>query len=172
MFSNQFLAIVAREGYYFLHENRCDGKIVSLLPFRQRQRGLEYLARVEVCPAHGLTPEVCGITGGVDPGTSVVETARHELLEEAGYRVELAELIDLGQVYPSKSADTVAYLFGVDVTDRTAETATGDGSRWEQGSSVLWVTKQQGLLVQDPLFVTCIARLHARRTHGRTTSHS
>ena len=170
MFQNRFLAVIERDGYTFSREVRCQGIIVSLLPFRltpDPQR-VEFLARREVCPAHGPEQEYCSITGGLEPGSSVIETACQELQEEAGYRAEESEFIPLGIVRPSKSADTIVYLFAVDVTDKVQSTPSGDGTRFERGSSVEWVTYEQGILINDPLFVTAVTRFQAlKQPKGR-----
>jgi len=160
LFQNKFLAILDQDGYTYVHEVRCNGVIVVLLPYRTDGAELRFLARLEICPAHGPEMERCSITGGLEPNKTVVETAQLELWEEAGYQVELAELIPLGHVRPSKAMDTTAYLFGVDVTGKTQTILpTGDGSRFEVGSSVEWVDYEQGIQINDPLFVTALTRL-------------
>lgn len=162
LFRNQHLAVIGRDGYTFSREVRCDGVIVSLLPYRISKDGIEFLARVEVCPAHGPELERCSITGGVKPGESIEEAAQQELWEEAGYRVDEDDLISLGQVRPSKSADTVVHLFAVDVTGKPQFTPLGDGTRLEASASVEWVDYAQGIQITDPLFVTAITRLQRR----------
>lgn len=162
LFANQFLAVIDRDGYTFAREVRCDGHIVSLLPYRETESGRQFLARREACPAHAALdqqPELCSITGGVDSGDTPVDTARRELLEEAGYSLDASEFVALGTVKPSKAMDTVAHLFAVDVSGRLAAAAAGDGSKWEVGASVEWVSEEQGLEIGDPLFVTTLARL-------------
>ena len=159
LFQNKFLAIVDRDGYTFLREVRCDGKIVAMLPFRRLVNQIEFLARLEVCPPHGPELELCSITGGVDPEETVPEAARQELWEEAGYEASEKELVPLGEVRPSKSSDTIVYLFAVDVTEKEQMTAPGDGTAYEAGASVQWVDFDQGLQITDPLFVTAMARL-------------
>ena len=161
LFRNQFLAIINREGYTFGREVRCDGKIVSLLPFRINTGGqpTEFLSRLEVCPAHGPAPEQCSITGGVEPGQRVEEAAVQELWEEAGYCATENELICLGKVRPSKALDTTVHLFAVDVTAKKQLPPPGDGSRFEANALVEWVTYGQGINIADPLFVTALTRL-------------
>jgi 8-oxo-dGTP pyrophosphatase MutT (NUDIX family) len=161
LFQNRFLAVIERDGYTFSREVRCQGIIVSILPFRvvAGASSWEFLARLEICPAHGPELEYCSITGGLDPELSVEATAIRELLEEAGYRAEAFELIPLGIVRPSKSADTTVYLFAVDVTGKASSTPRGDGSRFEMGASVEWVTYEWGVHIADPLFVTAMTRL-------------
>lgn len=159
LFQNAFLAMYEREGYIFLHEVRTNGLNVALLPFRIGQSGYQYLARVEICPAHSMTPAKYSITGGSKHGESMRECAQRELLEEAGYVANQDELIDLGVVRPSKREDTITHIFGVDVSNKPQKTPTGDGSRWEEDSSVEWVNFEEGLSIQDPLFVTALSRL-------------
>ena len=161
LFRNRFLAIIERDGYTFTREVRCDGTIVALLPFRSvpGEPRLEFLARREVCPAHGPELEYCSITGGLEPGQSVTETACQELWEESGYRAAATELIELGMARPSKSADTTVHLFAVDMTGKASSTPIGDGSYFEMGASVEWVTYERGVHIADPLFVTAMARL-------------
>jgi ADP-ribose pyrophosphatase YjhB (NUDIX family) len=161
LFRNQFLAIIDRDGYTFLREVRCDGQIVSLLPFRiDMETGrMAFLARLEVCPAHGSEFEQCSITGGVDLGQTIEEAAVLELWEEAGYRAEVKELVSLGQVRPSKASDTVVHLFATDVGGKPQTPPPGDGSRFEVGASVEWVDYDRGVQITDPLFVTAMTRL-------------
>lgn len=163
LFSNEFLAIIERNGYFFFHETRCNGSIVALLPFRITvHENFEFLARLEVCPAHGQEAELCSITGGLEEDSTIEHTAQSELWEEAGYQVSIDDLINLGQVHPSKSSDTVAHLFAIDVTTKVQSTAPGDQSRFEQNSTVQWVDYNQGISIQDPLFVTALIRLSDR----------
>lgn len=160
LFQNQFLAVIERDGYFFSRETRCDGIIVAILPFRIEGDGkISFLARFEICPAHGEDPELCSITGGLIADQSVVGTAQEELWEEAGYRPEVDEFISLGQVKPSKSADTVAHLFAVNVSAKPQSTPMGDSSKFEVNASIRWVDYKQGIKIEDPLFVTSLARL-------------
>lgn len=162
LFRNHFLAVIERDGYAFVREVRCDGHIVSVLPYRDSSKGRQYLARREICPAHAALnqqPELCSITGGVDSGNSPVETARLELMEEAGYTIDTANFVSLGIVKPSKAMDTVAHLFAINVSGVQRQRARGDGSRWERGATVQWISESEGLDIEDPLFVVAFARL-------------
>jgi 8-oxo-dGTP pyrophosphatase MutT (NUDIX family) len=163
LFQNRFLALIQREDYTFCHEVRTEGKTVSLLPFRDTPDGREFLARIEICPAHDLhQPGEYSITGGVKPGESVVACAQRELLEESGYHAAESDFIDLGTVHPSKMMDTTVYLFAIDVAHKQQDEIKGDGSRWETGSSVRWVDAQNGLRNLDPLFMSGMIRLQGR----------
>ena len=160
LFYNEFLAIIERDGYIFSREVRCEGIIISLLPYRiKRSSNVEFLARLEVCPAHGKGLRLCSITGGLEKDKTSQETAQKELWEEAGFRTEVSEFISLGQARPSKTADTIAYLFAVDVSLKSQSTPQGDGSKFEANASVKWVDYNQGINIEDPLFVTALTRL-------------
>ncbi|PJF40808.1 MAG: hypothetical protein CUN55_12320 [Phototrophicales bacterium] len=162
-----FLHIIEREGYFFLHMARTAGRLVAIVPYRQNAGKYEYLARVEICPAHfpanttksEMQPRLYSITGGVKPDEDFRSTAARELKEESGYEVNAAALIDLGQVYPSKQEDTIAQLYSVDLSSVQQQTIEGDGSVWEQGAGVQWVSFAEGLKICDPLFVTAMVRV-------------
>lgn len=167
IFQNQFLAVIDRDGYVFSREVRCDGVIVSILPFRRQNEALEFLARLEVCPAHGPELERCSITGGLLAGKTVAETAVLELWEETGYKATVAEMIGLGKVRPLKSSDTTVYLFAVDVNGKTPDVPEGDGTPLEATASVEWVSHTEGIQIEDPLFVTMVGRLLKLQEEGR-----
>lgn len=162
LFENRFLAVIERDGYTFSREVRANGHLVSLLPFRDTDQGREYLERIEICPAHSMEPDHYSITGGLENDETPLACAATELYEEAGYRVEQTELIDLGTVRPSKSADTVVHLFAVDVTGKVQHDAPGDGTRWEQNAGVRWVDLAEAITNRDPLFFAAILRLQQR----------
>lgn len=159
LYETKFLSLREREGYTYAHMSRAEGGLVALLPYRVLDRRTEYLARYEICPAHQLSPDTYAITGGIIDQEAPLQAAQREIKEEAGYQVERADFLALGMVRPSKQLDTRAYLFAVDVTAREQRAITGDGSRWEQGASVRWLTYEEGLALVDPLFVTAMARL-------------
>jgi len=173
LFQNKFLALVDRNGYTFSREVRCDGVIVSILPYRHMANGLEFLARLEICPAHGPDLERCSITGGVQSGQMLEDTVVQELWEEAGYRATPGELVSLGQVRPSKSADTRVYLFAIDVGHKQQAPPQGDGTALEATASVEWVNYKQGIQIKDPLFVTMMTRLLnlLEEKHDRIARH-
>jgi 8-oxo-dGTP pyrophosphatase MutT (NUDIX family) len=163
LFENQFLSVIERKGYFFVRSTRSQGIKVSLLPFHKESKtsALKFLARLELCPAHGPQLEYCSITGGLVPGKTVEETACQETWEEAGYFVKESELISLGTVRPSKEMDTLVHLFAIDVTGKEQSTPPGDGSTLEAIASIEWVNYEKGIQINDPLFVTAITRLLA-----------
>ena len=98
-------------------------------------------------------------TGGLEKGRTILETAQQELWEEAGYKAEQKEFINLGQVRPSKSSDTIVHIFGINVTKKIQSKPKGNGSYYEKNASVEWIDYKSGIQIVDPLFVTAITRL-------------
>jgi len=143
-------------GYVYSHEKRCNGKIVSILPYRKKDGKYEYLLRKEITPCWSMDYRISSITGGVEKDDPI-ETAIHEIKEEAGYSVEIKELISLGICRGTKSSDTEYHLFGVDLTDKIKGEATGDGSELEKNASCFW--SDSFVDVEDPLVFTAWYKL-------------
>lgn len=167
LFSNDFISICeiiapakGINGYSYLHESRCNGKIISILPYRKINDKIQYLLRKEITPCWGLNPLFSSITGG-DEG-NIPQSAIRELKEEAGYTIDETELIDLGTCFGTKSTDTIYYLFSCDLTKKTKEIASGDGSYLEKIATVKWVLFDTILIVKDPLVSTICLRLKSK----------
>jgi 8-oxo-dGTP pyrophosphatase MutT (NUDIX family) len=148
-------------GYDYLHEDRCNGHIVSILPYRLESRGREVLLRREITPCWSMTiPMISSITGGVDDGEDPIAAAVRELEEEAGYAAGIREMLPLGTTFGPKSADTVYHLFAVDLTWKKRSIARGDGSVLESKAECFW-TKSVSDAV-DPLVAVSFLRLAHR----------
>lgn len=146
------------DGYIFSHEDRCNGHIVSILPFRIEDGRYEVLLREEVTPAWDLEhPIISSITGGVDVDESPLESVTRELLEEAGYRVQPSQMIELGFTFGIKSSDTHYHLYGVDLTWVHREMARGDGSELEAKARCVWTTDVSA--ARDPLVYASFFKL-------------
>lgn len=162
LWTSKFNEIHEVNGYAYLHLKRAGGKLVAVLPYRNKiAGGWEYLARIEICPAHSPNPEQCGITGGIGD-KEPVDAAVEELKEEAGYTQEVTRFQFLGTVRPSKQSDTVAYLYAIDLTNAEQGEATTDGSPLEnKGAGVAWISEGQAIYNEDVLFATALLRLKA-----------
>jgi hypothetical protein len=143
-------------GYTFSHETRCDGKIVSIIPFKYDENGdIEWLVRHEFTPCWSTDErKYSSITGGVernDPWS----TAVHELKEEAGFTVTVEDLIFLGNSYGTKSSDTLYYYFSIDLTGFEQGEITTDGSELEKNAANYWMNTKRAVMVgSDPLLFT------------------
>jgi len=139
--------------YVFSHETRCNGKILSILPFRRNNEGIvsEFLIRKEVTPCWGTKQFMSSITGGIE-GEDHFEHALIELNEEAGYVVKKEDLYFIGNCFGSKSCDTIYSLFSVDLTEKTKTAkASGDGSFMETLAHCEWVNEDELEKAVDPL---------------------
>lgn len=116
--------------YTYSHEIRCDGKIISILPYRRAGRdAYEIGIREEITPCWGEERSLSSVTGGVDKGEEPKAAAKRELFEETGYDVDVSKIKELGTCRGTKSSDTVYYLFGVDLTDAESPSKPkGDGT--------------------------------------------
>ena len=150
-------------GYTYSHETRCNGQIISILPFKIEASGMMILLRSEVTPCWDTEkPIISSITGGVEKdhvGPNV--TASHELWEEAGYKASPEEFISLGTCRGTKSCDTIYHLFSIDLTDipRKGE-GSGDGSELETLAHCFWAKPTKIIKIEDPIAHVCFTRLN------------
>jgi hypothetical protein len=169
----------------YMHEDRCNGEIISILPYRvsteknilaSSVRGImaydikkEFLIREETIYSwhygdkekHDLLIRGT-VTGGVeddDPVTTVI----HEMLEETGYVVRHHQLEKLGTSRASKASDTLYHIYAVDLTNiEKVAKPTGDGSAHEKLSRSVWVKESEILMkMQDPMFYVAYTRMGA-----------
>lgn len=159
------------ESYTYMHEVRCNGAIVVVVPFITKEDGhTEFAVREEFTLAWG-GKRISAMTGGVErpcfdsPAllyVSCVLDALRELREEAGFRVvePYERILPLGQCFGVKSVDTVYNLFGVNVTGLTQGEASGDGSQSDKADVVWFDSSSPELLkIFDPVGITAIVRL-------------
>lgn len=109
------------KGYEYIHEHRCDGHIVSILPVHHK-RGM--LIRKELTPCWGEGPFINSITGGweKDIHETPIDTVVAELREETGIVLGNENVIKtLGTVRGTKSSDTMYHLFVIDLSDDNYE---------------------------------------------------
>ena len=163
LFFNKWLSLKKLMGptgeYVYSHEERCDGNIVVVLPFRTAEnKGSEVLARMEYTPCWNADElNLSSITGGVDKGEDAATAAVRELYEETGYQVQLEDMVSLGTSYGVKSSDTIYHLFAVNVSD-----IEGSGNdevakdKNEKKSYNTWITNLEGVV--DPLLYTVHTR--------------
>jgi 8-oxo-dGTP pyrophosphatase MutT (NUDIX family) len=159
------------QGYVFSHETRCNGNIVVILPYRhnktmmRRDNPYDFLLRHEITPCWNIDePVISSITGGVDPGNSPIQTARLELLEEAGYKADLEDFVFLGECYGIKSSDTIYSIYTIDLTEYLeAGEALGDGSELE---SKAWCAWHDSILdADDPILAMAYIKLMKYQIH-------
>lgn len=135
--------------YDYLHEESCDGKKVSILPYRDNNGKREFLLRNEITPCWGMKPVISSITGGVE-NDNPRDTAVMEMAEEAGYEISKKDLVFLDKTFGTKSCDNVYFIFTIDLTgkEKTLD-ASGDGSEIEKKAHCFWSDTIEGAV--DPL---------------------
>ena len=150
--------------YYYKHVKPYDGKVIAILPFRYLGYPInfnkQFLLIKEMRPcwdAERLT--FASLTGGIEKGSTPIQTAIKELKEEAGYTVEENELIELGYCWSAKASDTMVHLFAVDVTEKIPEKVKGDGTGLESMSEPGWLDEADLEWVADPLVFTMYTKL-------------
>lgn len=149
------------DDYEYVTQSRMGREAVAILGYVSSW----LLGRFEVCPAHGdLRPELCALTGGIEPGEDPVDAALRELYEESGFRGDRHRVRRLGQpVRPSKASDTIIHLFTVPLDAKTVEGkfyGPGDGTEGEKGAFCRFVHFSEAVNSKDPI----LAAMAARRT--------
>lgn len=169
VYSNSWLSInelINKEkgidGYYYLHEKRCNGIIVGILPYRfDEEEGIfQFLIRSEFTPCWSTEEnKISSITGGFNHETTL-DTAKAELKEEAGYDVDKEEFIDLGTCYGTKSSDTVYYLYGINLAGKEASEPTTNDPMENKAYNFWFDGKETDeLKLHDPILSMLILRL-------------
>lgn len=151
IFQNDVIAVIERQGHVFSRQLSCDSIGVSILPYRNTDQGRQYLAKVEICPAHGPNFERGSIRTGVPRGETPRQRAQREIFHLSGDDIDENRFQYMGKVRPCKTTDLVVHLFAVDVTDLPSVST--------QDSSTIWLSFHQSLQVSDPIFITAITRL-------------
>ena len=148
--------------YTYTHEDRCGGRIVSVLPFRHTSNGTLILAREEFTPPWGVEKlHLSSITGGVDSASEDPSlAAARELSEEAGYTVPSSALISVGTVRGAKSSDTMYHLYLADVSsmplvDQEAERGEDEN---EKRARNVWIPSNV-MDAADPMLLVLARKL-------------
>jgi 8-oxo-dGTP pyrophosphatase MutT (NUDIX family) len=172
LYDNKWISLYSLDGYVCMTETRCNGKIVSVLPYRKilidDRVDIEFLLRKEVTlPWRGTQQVISSITGGIESEDHVDDAVR-ELHEEGGYLIPKEEMIYLGQTFGAKCADTVYHYYTCDLTDYVREESKGDGSKLESMAVCEWFKNVDS--AEDPLvyksFYEIFKILHAQQGYS------
>ena len=170
LFDDPNLSMMQLDDWYtYAHMSRTQeaedgsGQGVAVLVYTLTDEGKldKILGRYENCLPHkseadGLT----SITGGVDKGSSIIDSVLNELNEEAGYEdIDPGKLQDLGSCRPSKQEDSVWNLYAFDATGlERREDSVGDGTKGEEDAYCEWVEPHMALGCKCPLVPTMFIR--------------
>lgn len=149
-------------GYTFLHEIRCDGEIVSVLPYRVDEESgeFEFLVRSEATPCWEIEkPVLSSITGGVAENDTIEMTVIKELEEETGYKVYPENLIYLGECYGTKSVSTEYYIYSVDLTGYEQTSPLYIETELDEIAGCEWVSEEVLTSLKDPFIYVAYTRL-------------
>lgn len=137
--------IQTANGYYFSRRKNRNSVAVFLVRQPDPKKDWEVLVRMQPLPIHNSLPGEemqlfpCPITGGLDnPNEDPEECAIREALEEAGYQIELDELVYLCNYLVGTQTDETVYVYYADVTDLKPIEATQDGTVFEAASKNVW----------------------------------
>ena len=157
LWQNEWMEIREIDGWYTMaHNTKGDG--VAVLGYDKDSSKI--LVRTEHNPAHGEGFRRTSLTGTIEGGITLLETAVKELKEESGYEADPSEFTELGVVFPSKFSDYRLYLFAVDLTGKQQGAIEGDGTEGEAGADVEWVAVTEAIrTVDDPSMCACILKL-------------
>jgi len=164
LFENKWISlrekITDEYSYTYSHEIRCDGQIVSVLPYRKSPLDgrIEFLLRSEFTPCWQDENVISSITGGVE-NNDPLYTAQLELMEEGGYRIELEKLVSLGTIYGIKSSDTVYHLYTCDLTNYEFDKNNITNTDLESKAHCFWATHHELLQSKDPFVYVNFVKL-------------
>ncbi len=167
---------IQRMNYEYVHENRCNGHIVSVLPINRSENKM--LIRRELTPCwqiDGLTERhfYNSLTGGYESKIhqSPIDTVIAELREEAGIVLRDIDnqILSMGTIRGTKSSDSFYHLFVVLLDENNHVLITPEpDSRLEREEYCEWVTgpamdchrNDQEILfnIDDPLLLSIHAR--------------
>lgn len=167
---NEWLSLMELDGptgpYIYAHEERCNGKIVVILPYRETGLDTEYLLRDEYTPPWDTDKNcISSITGGVDKGEEPLTAAVRELKEETGYDVGPGQLTSLGTTRGAKSSDTTYHLYAIDVTTVPGNGNEGDpnGDANEALAKNVWKKAPFGSVIADPMVYASYCKLREKK---------
>ena len=147
---------ITESGVEYLAENH-DG-ITCLCYDPSRKDGRMFLLLHEQMSATlSTSPNLCSLTGSMDPGEHPMQTCLRELREEAG-AVVLEEMVTYhGPVYTYKGCTKVTHSFSANLEGCGFTTAVGDGSEVEENAYVRWHSLGDLLKTEDALLLATLA---------------
>jgi hypothetical protein len=143
-----------RKPYIFSHETRCEGRVISILPYKIKNDKLQFLLRNEITPCWSQESILCSITGGYEGGDPR-ETAMLELKEEAGYVIELENIINLDTCFGTKSSDSIYHLYSINLTNYKQQQHIVDKSK----AYSAWFDESIISSIKDPFAAVIYLRL-------------
>ena len=160
---NPFMTVKKARGYYYYAERLgvdslffilYDGEIGKYCLITESKPPLD-----EVSDAFAMMTTAFG--GSIDmPGKTKREIVQQEVLEEAGYDIELDRIIGVGATLVSTQMSQIAHGYVVDVTG-IAKTHTTEGEDPESNCDgmPLWLTMKEVIANSDWKGIFCVVKL-------------
>lgn len=163
--------------YFYSHDRKSRGEIVAVLPYMRTEDKENddittrwFLARQEFVPCWSIYDYyITSITGGIENSHRIKYDkiyprycAVDELQEETGYIKDFTAFQYLGQFRLTKSTDTIAYLYSVEIKNNNEydSNINGDGSIIESMGSSVWLNYTDIISSSpDPLLFTCLFKM-------------
>lgn len=167
LFDNKWIRVFLKDDWYTMTRS---GHGVAILPYRPKSKykdwDWEVLIRYEHCPPHTDGQRegkfsATAVTGMIEEGHTVVDTAVKELFEETGYKVDKGNLEYLGWVYPTKATDDKLHLFAIDLdgVPEPTDSLIGDGTKGEEGAYTRWVSVKEATRLPNMYIGACLAKM-------------
>jgi 8-oxo-dGTP pyrophosphatase MutT (NUDIX family) len=152
--------------YYYQHiPNAYKGNTVAILPYRWVNGKLEFMLVNELRPPWDVEKlsekHLSSITGFVEKKEYFSDAAVRELQEETPYHIPKERFRYVGQCFLTKSCDTKAQLFLVEINPQDEmHTPQTDGSHMEKTATPTWVKAYELFGVKDPLVFALVFKLY------------
>jgi len=163
LWEDEWLQVKMKDDWYtYTHSIKSNGGGVAVLAYSKDP--LMILGRYENTPPHGDGIALASLTGMMDKEEEdALTTAVRELEEEGGYKEDKGKFLDLGTVRPSKSSDTIIYMFACEVEHKEGKmSGEGDGTQGEADAYCKFISLQEAIDSKDALLATMVARLLTR----------
>lgn len=139
LYSGNWLELRIKDDWFeYIHFKKSNSKTVAILVFDSDKK--QILARLEKNPCQTKNLHITSITGACDFSKDSQIVAQREILEEAGYDIDLSNLINLGSTFAFKGSDIKVDLFAIDVRDLIQKELLGDDSKGEMDASTEWLS--------------------------------
>lgn len=126
----------------FMYAERKGVESIALFLIRRTSIDIEVLVRYQpLCIDNSVNSQPtfpCPITGTIDEGHTPAQSAVQEALEEAGYKIDEADLRFVTKYIVGTQTNEQCHLYWCDVTGKEPFEVKGDGSYFESVSANKW----------------------------------
>ncbi|MBU4689475.1 NUDIX domain-containing protein [Mycoplasma zalophidermidis] len=147
LFQNDWISVFKSDKGFTYCQRRSINSIAALL-FKKTDTGYEFMIHYQPLPEvkekkRWDQPYPSAITGSIEDNQTPSECCINEVLEEAGYKIELSNIIAHNVCVATTQMNEKVYNFVVDVTNLTAHDILTDGSIFESVAYNEWFTQEE-----------------------------